>query len=126
MPSQPSCSAAPDAYMCDFLARAAPDRLLPVSFDLSGPLFCGCSVTVLDCAAGPTAADDGATRRVYPSPRDAILVPAVSCPKGSSAVMKIFFGESCPVWRNDSAFNPFGCWWDNVNQARQGARHTRA
>lgn len=70
-------------------------------------------MTVLDCADASHA-----RRKVYLSPRDAILIPAVSCPANTTTVMKIYYGEFCAVWRNDSQFNRFGCYWDNVNQAR--------
>lgn len=92
---------------------------LRVAWDFSGELFCNCSVTVLSCAeenakadaaaaaAVAAGADDaavlaaaaGARRKVHLSPTDALLIPAITCPAGSAAVMKIFYGEfwGCPV-----------------------------
>lgn len=113
------CEATPDAAMISFLnatGPAAAARQLGVSWAIAGPLACGCSVTVLDCAeenakataaaavararggdpAAVEAAAFDARRRVYPSPRFALLVPAVSCPAGDvSTVMTIFYGAPC-------------------------------
>lgn len=116
-PEAPSCAAKPDAEMLSVLSgpsgSAAAARLLPVAWDITGELLCGCSVTVLVCAdedARAAAAAEAATlagkgrgaadaaalaarRRVYPtSPREALLLPAVACPAGSNAVLKVFYG----------------------------------
>lgn len=134
------CRAAPDAEAILFMTRqgsAAAERQLQVAWDFTGELFCGCAFTVLDCAeeqrraeARAAAArkaglgDDAAfaegekeRRRVFPSPRDALLVPSVGCAANSTAVMKIFYGEGCAAWRTDAAANPFKCSWNNDRQA---------
>lgn len=102
---------------------AAPSpKALSVAWSLVGPLFCPlnasgvafnpCNVTVLDCSAVAAKADAAARRaaaagqnataaaeavrkaaRVFLSPRDAILVPPVSCKAGdNTTVMRIFIG----------------------------------
>lgn len=114
-----ACAATVDAAGAAFfnastLTPATAARRISVAFDLTGDLFCGCRLTVLDCAAENAKADaaaraaraagkteaeaaaaaDAALRKVYPSPRDALLVPAVSCPKNSTTIMKVYYGES--------------------------------
>lgn len=135
----------------------APDgaaRQLPVAWDATGPLFCGCNVTYLDCAAEAAAAEqaaaealdigasDAATaaavaavrRKVYLSPRDALVVPAVTCPAGSTALMKAYYGETCAAWRGGSVTasgdsgggggggsgNGYGCAWVASRQTFDG------
>jgi hypothetical protein len=76
-------------------------------------MFCNCSVTVLSCSEDTALADAAAAsarmrgasdaaaavaaadarRRVFLSASDALLIPAITCPTGSLAVMKIFYGE---------------------------------
>lgn len=138
-----SCTATPDAAYNEFMCRAGPEtaaRQVQVAWDFAGDLFCGCRVTVLDCAsenakaaaasraalaAGASAAaaadaSKAAKRRVFPSPKDALIYPAITCPDSSSAVMKIFYGEACAAWRNETEVNPFGCSWHNANQTFVG------
>lgn len=115
--ASPACAAALDAAGAAFfnassLTPATAAQRISVAFDFTGDIFCGCSVTILDCAAEnakadaaaraarttgktdaeATAAADAALRKVHPSPRDALLIPAVSCPRNSTTIMKVYYG----------------------------------
>lgn len=92
--SSSSCTAALDEQGVAFFnptgSPAIAAKQLAVSWLLSGPAACGCAATVLDCASAA-----GRARKVYLSPKDAILVPAVSCPANSTAAMLVFYGARC-------------------------------
>lgn len=98
---QQQCTPKLDAAAVAFFnatGPAAAAKQLAVSWQLAGPAACGCTATVLDCAA-ENAAGAGAgpssvavRRKVYLSPRDAILYPAVSCQPSSSTAMVVFYG----------------------------------
>jgi len=97
-----SCTARYDGVGSTGLAPLA--ELLQASFQVTGPLMCGCNATLLSCADDAAAVAEAAAsgtmlapRRVFLSPRDALLIPAITCSNGSSAVMLIFYGESCKV-----------------------------
>lgn len=112
-----SCTAVPDSQAVTFFNASGPAaaaRQLAVSWQIAGPAVCGCSATVLDCAVenaravraaeaarqagagdgGAEAAAAAARRKVYLSPRDAILIPAVSCPPKTNAHMLVFYGAA--------------------------------
>lgn len=138
-----NCRAQPDAEAISFMnvtGAEAAARQLPVAFDFTGELFCGCQFTILDCAeeqrrvalavtaavgAGATAAEataegEAIRRKVYPSPREALLIPSIGCGPGSTAVMKVFYGEACGAWRTEAPANPYNCTWDNDRQTWAG------
>lgn len=107
-----TCTASFDAQavaLFNASGAAAAARRLPVSWQIQGPAACGCTATVLNCAAenaraqaaaaaalaqggDPQAAAAAQRQRIYLSPRDAILFPAVSCEASSSAAMLVFYG----------------------------------
>ena len=97
--------------------NATSDSALALSWNLTGPLVDdgACRVAVLDCNVEPT-------RKVYPDPKQPLVVPAVSCPpvaNGTNAtrpVLRVFYGTDCQLWQ-DNALN---CSWDNVKQAFVG------
>ena len=135
-----ACQATPDAYAAAFAANssalAAPANAIGSQWDVFGGLSCGCSVTVLSCAAearkaavaaaaataagrNSTAAGIAAQRKVYLNVMDAITQPAIRCAPGdASTVMRIYFGEGCALW--DPA-NAAGCYWNASRQAFLGA-----
>lgn len=92
------CTATLDAEAVAFFnatGPAAAAKQLAVSWQLFGPAACGCTATVLDCARENAERASGAAatrRKVYLSPRDAILFPAVACKPSGGAAMLVFYG----------------------------------
>ena len=125
----------------DYLAAAATGdvlyqtAVLQTAWTLTGPLACGCETTVLDCATdsaaaaaaadaarktggNATAAAAAARRKVYLSPVDALLIPAITCAPGDNrTVMRLFTGTDCPAWQADNGYN---CSWDAARQLWTG------
>lgn len=133
---EPACKAQPDHQLAEFFDTAlqanrtgqAPsvvaERQITAAWILTGPLACGCRVTVLDCAADARGADDASARaragggdeaaaaraaeaarqRIFPAPLDAVLVPAIRCASNDSATtMVVFYGQECAAVRNETA-----------------------
>ena len=121
-------------------ARAAsaalnPTNLLRARWGLTGPMACGCNVTVLDCAvesakaaaaaraataagADPRKAAFAAQRQVFLSPRDALLIPAIRCAEGdNTSVLRVFYGEECALWQ---PANEYRCSWNVTKQSFVG------
>lgn len=125
--SASSCKAVPDAEYVHFFSATGPAaaaQQVGVAWELTGPLACNCTVTVLSCAeqsaaaerarrsalasglsaAAADAAANATLRRIFVSPLDALLIPAVTCAAGdSSTVMLVFYGRQCALGRNPAS-----------------------
>lgn len=105
---------------------------------VSGPLSADCQSLVLDCGANPLG-------RVWLDPLRPMTYPAVTCqppapPNATisanstssisapskaptAAILRVFFGEKCQLWRPDNAE---GCFWLAERQAFVGPGCVRA
>lgn len=117
------------------IAVSSPRSFSAASWTVTGPLACGCTTLVINCTADAAAAAAAAAQallvggnatlaanaarvKVYVSPRDVLLFPAISCATGDTTTqMRIFTGETCALWRPGNAQN---CYWDSGYQGFRG------
>ena len=90
--------------------QAPNDTALAWAWDVNGSLAANCSQTVLDCNATPT-------RKIYLDPFNPFTLGAVSCPNGSTQVLRVFYGTACGLWNPANAYN---CSWNAVKQTFEG------